>query len=51
MVDTTYDALFKIIMVGDQQTGKTCMLQQYANGTFIDAYISTIGVDFVVKGL
>ena len=44
-----YDSLFKILIVGDINTGKTAILDQFANGHFDHSYISTIGIDFNVK--
>lgn len=29
--------------------GKTCLLMQYANKTFIKTFITTIGIDFKIK--
>lgn len=44
-----YDCLFKILIVGDINTGKTSILDQFTNGHFDGSYISTIGIDFNVK--
>ena len=44
-----YNSLFKILIVGDINTGKTAILDQFANGHFDGCYISTIGIDFNVK--
>ena len=44
-----YESLFKILIVGDINTGKTAILDQFANGHFDHSYISTIGIDFNVK--
>lgn len=44
-----YNSLFKILIVGDINTGKTAILDQFANGHFDGFYISTIGIDFNVK--
>ena len=49
VVDNIYDFLFKILIVGDINTGKTAILDQFANGHFDGSYISTIGIDFNVK--
>lgn len=43
------DFLFKIVVIGDSGVGKSCLINQYINGTFHNTYISTIGVDFFVK--
>ncbi|RVW37672.1 GTP-binding protein YPTM2 [Vitis vinifera] len=40
-----YDHLFKILLVGDSGVGKSCLLLRYADDTYSEAYISTIGVD------
>jgi Ras-related protein Rab-1A len=44
-----YDCLFKILIVGDINTGKTSILDQFANSHFDGSYISTVGIDFNVK--
>ncbi|XP_060579694.1 uncharacterized protein LOC132736560 [Ruditapes philippinarum] len=44
-----YDLLFKILVIGDENTGKSALLLRYADDTFSDSYIATIGVDFRVK--
>lgn len=46
-----YDILFKIIIVGDSGVGKSCIIQSYVNDFFSESYISTIGVDFLIKEL
>ena len=43
------DHLFKILIVGDAKTGKSCLLQRFVNDSFSENYISTIGIDFMVK--
>jgi Ras-related protein Rab-1A len=48
-IENLYDSLFKILIVGDINTGKTSILDQFANGHFDGSYISTIGIDFNVK--
>jgi Ras-related protein Rab-1A len=42
-----YDHLFKILLVGEPGTGKSCLLIRFSDNTFAETYISTIGVDFV----
>ena len=44
-----YTNLYKILIVGDANAGKTSILDQFTNGNFDGAYISTIGIDFNVK--
>ena len=36
---------FKIIVVGDTGTGKTCLMLRFADGRFDDNSMATIGVD------
>jgi small GTP-binding protein len=45
----SYDYLFKLLIVGESGVGKTCMLLRFADNTFEDDFLSTIGVDFKVK--
>mmetsp|Transcript_66695 Transcript_66695/g.124579 ORF Transcript_66695/g.124579 Transcript_66695/m.124579 type:complete len:213 (-) Transcript_66695:288-926(-) len=37
---------YKVILIGDQQVGKTCLLTRYLDNTWSDAVEATIGVDF-----
>ncbi|OMJ71702.1 hypothetical protein SteCoe_30010 [Stentor coeruleus] len=51
MLKADYDYLFKIVLVGDSGVGKSCLLLRFADDTFSENYISTIGVDFRFKTL
>jgi Ras-related protein Rab-1A len=51
MSHDAFDYLFKIVLVGDAEVGKTSLATRFAYGTFTDAYISTLGVDFIVKSI
>lgn len=44
-----YDHLFKLVLIGDSGTGKSCLLLRFADDAFTDSYITTIGVDFRFK--
>lgn len=48
-IDTEYDYLFKIIVIGDSGIGKSSILFRFADDIYNDNYISTIGVDFKIK--
>lgn len=47
--DEQFDFLFKIVLIGDCGTGKTCVVQRFKNGTFVERHGNTIGVDFSMK--
>jgi hypothetical protein len=49
--DDSFDYLFKIVLIGDMGVGKTCVVQRFKNGTFIERQGTTIGVDFTMKTL
>jgi len=44
-----YDLLLKLLLIGDSAVGKSCLLLRFADDTFTDSYVSTIGVDFKIK--
>lgn len=46
-----FDYLFKIVLIGDAGVGKTCIVQRFKTGTWIEMQGSTIGVDFCMKTL
>lgn len=41
--------LFKIILIGDSNVGKTCVIHSFTSGLFRDSQHNTIGVDFTVR--
>ncbi|KAA8580114.1 hypothetical protein FQN60_005649 [Etheostoma spectabile] len=47
--DDSFDLLFKIILIGDSNVGKTCLVQNFKSGTFSERQQNTIGVDFTVR--
>ncbi|KAF4751267.1 DnaJ sub C member 27 [Perkinsus olseni] len=42
---------YKIITMGAEAVGKSCIVKRYCEGRFIKRYISTIGIDYGVKGV
>lgn len=49
--DDSYDLVFKIVLVGDVGVGKTCVVQRFKTGIFMEKQGNTIGVDFTMKTL
>ena len=48
-LDTEYDYLFKLILVGDSYVGKTNILSKYIKNEFNQNTKSTVGVEFGAK--
>ncbi|KAJ0442944.1 putative small GTP-binding protein [Helianthus annuus] len=44
-----YDYLFKLLLIGDSSVGKSCLLLRFSDDSYVDSYISTIGVDFKIR--
>jgi len=44
-----YDHLFKLVLIGGSGAGKSCLLLRFADDSFTESYITTIGVDFRFK--
>ena len=42
---------YKLIFLGDQSVGKSCILNRFLNDTFIEDYQATIGLDFQSKNI
>lgn len=36
-------ATYKVLVLGDSNVGKTCIVHRYCDETYYDTYISTIG--------
>jgi len=47
---TEHDYFFKILLIGDSGVGKSCLLLRFADDSWTDTHISTIG-DFKIKTL
>lgn len=51
MAGGEFDYLLKIILLGNEGVGKSCLLLRFADDTFTSSFISTIGVDFKIRTL
>uniref|UniRef100_A0A7S4IMH1 Uncharacterized protein n=1 Tax=Vannella robusta TaxID=1487602 RepID=A0A7S4IMH1_9EUKA len=43
--------IYKILLLGDPDAGKSCLLLRYVDETYSDVFISTIGVDYKSKNI
>ncbi|XP_077195949.1 ras-related protein Rab-19 isoform X2 [Paroedura picta] len=50
-MDEAFDYLFKIILIGDSNVGKTCVVHRFKSGQYSVKQQNTIGVDFTVRSL
>ena len=44
-----YEALYKVVLIGESNSGKTSMLLRFTDNSFSENYVCTIGVDFKIK--
>lgn len=49
MSNKQYDYLLKILLIGDEDVGKTAILFRFCDDAFNASFISTIGIDFKIK--
>ena len=49
--DDSPQYIFKLILIGDSNTGKTSLINRYVHNTFDKKHMCTIGVDFMMKRL
>ena len=48
-IETKYDHLYKIIIIGDRSVGKTALLSKYLKGVFPTSPLSTVATEFATK--
>ena len=48
MSEQEYDYIFKILLIGNCNTGKASLMNIFAENNFDDGFVPTIGVDFVI---
>ena len=44
-----YDKTCQLLIIGDSSVGKTSLITRYANGTFKEEYLATVGIDYFTK--
>ena len=49
MTNKEYDYLFKLVIIGNSAVGKSSLLVRFADDSFSENYLATIGVDFRFK--
>ena len=50
-VDSNFDYMYKVLIVGNSGAGKTAFLVRYCEETFNPSFVATVGIDFKVKSL
>ena len=51
MAEEEYDFIFKVLLLGNSDVGKSSMLLRFVDSVWNDAFTPTIGVEFKVKTL
>ena len=51
MMEEEYDYIFKVLLVGNSDVGKSSLILRYVDQVWNDVFVPTIGVDFKVKSL
>ena len=51
MAEENYDFIFKILLLGNSDVGKSSLILRYVDQVWSDTFVPTIGVDFKVKTL
>ena len=51
MVEEEYDFIFKVLLLGNSDVGKSSLILRYVDQVWSDTFVPTIGVDFKVKTL
>ncbi|XP_051977929.1 ras-related protein Rab-3B-like isoform X2 [Xyrauchen texanus] len=44
--DQNFDYMFKLLIIGNSSVGKTSFLFRYADDSFSNSFVSTVGIDF-----
>jgi len=47
--NSEYDFLFKVLLIGNSGVGKSSLLVRFAEDTFTESFMPTIGVDFKIR--
>ena len=47
--NTEADLVYKILLLGDSEVGKSCFLMRYSDNVFVENYMATIGLDYKLK--
>ena len=45
----SYDHLYRLVVIGDSNVGKTSIINRFTKGTHIPDIAKTMGVDFMLK--
>ncbi|KAL3315607.1 Ras- protein Rab-8A [Cichlidogyrus casuarinus] len=48
-MSSSYDYLFKFLLIGDSGVGKTSILHRFSDDIFTHTFIATIGIDFKIR--